>query len=144
MGQSAFDYALVPHAGDWEAEEALVLREAQAFNTPVRALVTDQHEGQQPSQALLLEVEPRELVVSAIKRSNTGNGLIVRIYNPLAHTVEASIRPPIDCTKAFVTNVAEEPQEQVFWSGEEQEGQVQGTPLYLGIGAGKIVTLLFQ
>ncbi|MHB8598532.1 MAG: alpha-mannosidase [Ktedonobacteraceae bacterium] len=144
LGQYAYDYALVPHAGDWEAEEALVLREAQAFNIPVRALVTDQHEGQQPSQALLLEVEPRGLVISAIKRSNTGNGLIVRVYNPLAHAVEASIRPTIDCTKAFVTNLAEELQEQVFWSGEEQEGQGQGTPLYMGIGAGKIVTLLFQ
>lgn len=144
LGQYAFDYALVPHGGDWETEEALVLREAQAFNIPVRALVTDQHEGQQPSQALLLEVEPRELVVSAIKRSNTGNGLIVRIYNPLAHAIEASIRPTIDCTKAFVTNLAEESQEQVFWSGEEQERQAQGTPLYMGIGAGKIVTLLFQ
>ncbi|HLJ34855.1 MAG TPA: glycoside hydrolase family 38 C-terminal domain-containing protein [Ktedonobacteraceae bacterium] len=144
LGQYVWDYALVPHVGDWEADEALVLREAQAFNTPVRALVSDQHEGRLPSQAMLLEVEPRELVVSAIKQSTTGNGLIVRIYNPLAHAVEASIRPAIDCTKAFVANLAEEPQEQVFWSGEEHEGQVQGTPLYMGIGAGKIVTLLFR
>lgn len=144
LGTYAYAYALVPHAGDWEAVEALVLREAQAFNTPVRALVTDQHEGRQPSQAMLLEVEPRELVVSAIKQSHTGNGLIVRVYNPLSHAVEASIRPAIDCAKAFVTNLAEEPQEQVFWSGEEHAGQLQGTPLYIGVGAGKIVTLLFQ
>ncbi|HVB22580.1 MAG TPA: glycoside hydrolase family 38 C-terminal domain-containing protein [Ktedonobacteraceae bacterium] len=144
LGTSVCDYALVPHAGDWEAAEALVMREAQAFNTPVRALVTDQHEGRQPSQATLLEVEPRELVVSAIKQSTTGNGLIVRVYNPLSHAVEASIRPAIDYAKAFVTNLAEEPQEQVFWSGEEHEGQLPGTPLYIGVGAGKIVTLLFQ
>ena len=144
LGLYTCDYALVPHVGDWEAAEALVLREAQAFNTPVRALVTNQHEGQHPSRAMLLEVEPRELVVSAIKQSNTGSGLIVRVYNPLAHAVEASIRPVIDCTKAFVVNLAEEPQEQVFWSGEEHDGDSQGTPLYMGIGAGKIVTILFQ
>lgn len=144
LGQYICDYALVPHVGDWEAAEALVLREAQAFNTPVQALVTNQHEGQHPSRAMMLEVEPRELVVSAIKQSNTGNGLIVRVYNPLAHAVEASIRPAIDCTKAFVVNLAEEPQEQVFWSGEEHDGHAQGTPLYMGIGAGKIVTILFQ
>ncbi len=147
LGTYSCDYALVPHVGDWEAAEALVLREAQAFNTPVRALVTNQHEGQHSSRTVLLEVEPRELVVSAIKQSNTGTGLIVRVYNPLAHAVEASIRPAIDCTKAFVVNLAEEPQEQVFWSGEEHdghEGHSQGTPLYMGVGAGKIVTLLFQ
>ena len=74
LGHHEFDYALVPHSGDWEAEEALVLREAQAFNTPVRALVTEQHEGQLPSQSTLIEVEPPALVVSAIKQSEAGNG----------------------------------------------------------------------
>src|SRR6266576_310803 len=39
LGHQEFDYALVPHSGAWEAEEALVLREAQAFNTPVRSVV---------------------------------------------------------------------------------------------------------
>src|SRR5438105_711464 len=90
LGNQEFDYALVPHSGDWEAGEALVLREAQAFNTPVRAAVLstvvtlpgaqgdsaeEQKEGQTggetpvgtlalPSRAMLIEVEPRELVVS--------------------------------------------------------------------------------
>ena len=73
LGHHEFDYALVPHSGDWEAEQALVLREAQAFNTPVRALVTTQHEGQLPSQSTLIEVDPPALVVSAIKQSEAGN-----------------------------------------------------------------------
>src|SRR5207302_2571123 len=94
LGNQEFDYALVPHSGDWEAGEALVLREAQAFNTPVRAAVlstvsalpggqvasrAEEQRGEQatpalPSRATLIEVEPRELVVSAIKRSNSGDG----------------------------------------------------------------------
>ena len=109
LGHHEFDYALVPHSGDWEAEEALVLREAQAFNTPIRALVTEQHEGQLPSQSTLIEVEPPALVVSAIKQSEAGNGVIVRIYNPLSHTVQATIRPGLACTQAFVANLNEEP-----------------------------------
>ena len=109
LGHHEFDYALVPHSGDWEAEEALVLREAQAFNTPIRALVTEQHEGQLPSQSTLIEVEPPALVVSAIKQSEAGNGVIVRIYNPLSHTVQATIQPGLACTQAFVANLNEEP-----------------------------------
>jgi mannosylglycerate hydrolase len=133
LGHHEFDYALVPHSGDWESEEALVLREAQAFNTPIRVLVSEQHEGQLPSRSTLVEVEPRALVVSAIKQSETGQGVIVRIYNPLSHAVEATIQPGFACTQAFVTNLNEEP-----------TGHPQGVPLHIGLRSGEIVTALFQ
>jgi len=143
-GHHEFDYALVPHSGDWEAEEALVLREAQAFNIPVRAFVTDQHDGMLPSRAALIEVEPRELVVSAIKQSNDGEGVIMRVYNPLGHAVEGSICPGFACTRAFMTNLQEQQQEQIFWSGEDGGDGQPGEPVHVGIRAGEIVTMLFQ
>src|SRR6266487_1828262 len=143
QGHQEFDYALVPHSGEWEAEHALVLREAQAFNTPVRAVVAEQHPGQQPARAALVEVEPQELVVSAIKCSNAGEGLIVRVYNPLDHAVEASLRPGVAATRAFVTNLHEEQREQLFWSGEGNEGH-ESEPVHVGMRAGEILTILFQ
>src|SRR5437667_2051971 len=138
LGHHEFDYSLVPHSGDWEAEEALVLREAQAFNTPIRVLVSEQHEGQLPSQSTLIEVEPPALVVSAIKQSEASNGMIVRVYNPLSQTVQATIHPDLDCTKAFVTNLNEEP------TGHPQIGHPQGVPLHIELRSGEIVTILFQ
>ncbi len=144
LGEQAFDYALVPHGGDWEAEEALVLREAQAFNIPVWASVTGQHKGVLDSRASQVEVEPRELVVSAIKRSNDGEGTIVRVYNPLGHAVEGKILPEFACTRAFVTNLLEERQEQIFWSGEDGVRGRPGEAVHVGIRAGEIVTILFQ
>src|SRR5205823_4613313 len=73
LGEHIFQYALVPHSGDWQEDEALVLREALAFNLPVRAvlgtvahtLADERQEGQQqelllPSRTAMLEVEPRE------------------------------------------------------------------------------------
>jgi mannosylglycerate hydrolase len=143
QGHHEFDYALVPHSGEWQAEHALVLREAQAFNTPVRAVVTGQHPGQQLSRTALVEVEPRELVVSAIKRGNAGEGLIVRVYNPLGHSVEASLRPGVAAARAFVTNLHEEQREQLFWSGEGDEGHASA-PVHVGMRAGEILTILFQ
>jgi alpha-mannosidase len=133
LGDHQFDYALVPHNGDWQAEEALVLREAQAFNTPVRVTVSEQHPGQLPSQASLLEVEPRTMVVSAIKQSETGQGTIARVYNPLSHAVEARLRPGFACTQAFVAKLDEEP-----------IGHPQEVPLHIGLRSGEIVTVLFQ
>jgi alpha-mannosidase len=143
QGASVFDYALVPHSGDWQSEEALVLREAQAFNTPARVIAGDQHAGALPSTASLVEVEPRSLVVSAIKRQHDGQdtrdgksgGMVVRLYNPLRHAVEARIRPGFAASRAFMANLLEEPQEQLFWGGDE--------PLHIGMRTGEIVTLLF-
>ena len=135
QGLSVFDYALVPHSGTWESEEALVLREAQTFNVPVRVFVSDQHVGALPATASIVEVEPRSLVVSAIKRQYDGDGLVVRVYNPLGYAVEASIRPGFAASQAFVANLLEQPQEQLFWGGDE--------PLHIGMRTGEIVTVLF-
>jgi alpha-mannosidase len=149
LGEHVFHYALVPHGGDWQEDEAHVLREAQAFNLPVRAAlgtvaqtpVHERQDGQPPAQLLparasLLQVEPPALVVSAIKRSNTGEGLVVRLYNPLTHAVEATLYPGLALHKAFVANLQEEVQEQLLWSGESE-------PLHVGMRAGEITTLLF-
>jgi len=61
-----------------------------------------------------------------------------RVYNPLSHAVEARLRPGFACTKAFVANLQEEQQEQIFWNGEE------GEALFVGLRAGEIMTILFQ
>jgi alpha-mannosidase len=100
----------------------------------VRVLVSEQHEGQQPSQAHLIEVEPRTLVVSAIKQSETGQSVIVRVYNPSSQAVEASLRPGFACTNAFVAKLDEEP----------EAGHPQGVPLHVSLRAGEILTVLFQ
>lgn len=136
LGVNEFDYALVPHSGDWEANDALVLREAQALNMPVRVMVAVPHEGELPSTSALLSVEPRSLVVSAIKRANSDEGMLVRVYNPSGYAVEAAISPGFATERAYSANLLEEPGEQLFWQG--------GQPLHVGVRGGEIVTLLFM
>jgi alpha-mannosidase len=137
LSQSTFDYALVPHSGTWETDEALILQEAQRFNTPVatRAVVTEQHAGVLPSEAALVKVEPGELVVSAIKQSNNGKGLVVRVYNPLHWTVSASIRLGIAFTHASVANLLEEPGESIT---------VDDQCVHMNIRGEEIMTVIFD
>ncbi|MBV8694808.1 MAG: hypothetical protein JO183_04885 [Ktedonobacteraceae bacterium] len=137
LGHHEFDYAVLLHRGTWQDEEALVLREAQAFNVPVaaRAIVSDLHEGQLPSRATLIEVEPRELVISAIKLSNNGQRVIVRIYNPLDHQVEAKIHLPLAFTQVYVTDLLEEPIKTL--QRDEQAVRVD-------VRSGGILTLAFE
>ncbi len=140
LGLHEFDYALIPHAATWQFDEALVLREAQTFNIPVhtQAIVTEQHNGLLPARATFVEVEPRSLVVSAVKRSNDGRGLVVRIYNPLPSTVSAKIQPGVAFVEAYMTNLLEERQELV--ASTPQNVQV----VEFAIRSGEIKTLMFE
>ena len=144
LGRQEFDYALIPHRGTWEAEEALVLREAQAFNTPVttRVVVAEQHEGSLASSATLVEIEPRELVVSAIKRSNDGRGLVVRVYNPLDREIEATICPGVAFTRVHMANLLEEHQEPAEASSILEVEDPRS--VRLRICGGRITTLVFE
>ncbi|QBD80399.1 hypothetical protein EPA93_32280 [Ktedonosporobacter rubrisoli] len=137
QGHYEFDYALVPHQGTWEAEEALVLREAQAFNIPVtsRVAVTGQHSGKLAAQSGLLSIEPRELVLSALKRRNQGSELVVRIYNPLARTIKARIQPGFAFQQAYRANLLEEYQDPIEIGPERS--------IEVSIGGGSIVTCVF-
>ncbi len=139
-GLHEFDYALIPHAGTWQSDEALVLREAQAFNIPVhtQAIVTEQHDGPLPAQATFVEVEPRSLVVSAVKRSNDGRGLVVRVYNPLPNTVSAKIQSGVAFVQAYMTNLLEERQELL--APTPRNAQI----VEVAIRGGEIKTLLFE
>jgi mannosylglycerate hydrolase len=108
LGVHTFDYALVPHAGTWEAEDGLVLKQAQAFQTPLatRACVVNQHAGLPLTS--LVAVTPASLLVSAIKQADKGEGLVVRLYNPLSEEVGGEISLGVAFEQAYMANLLEE------------------------------------
>ncbi len=87
-GEHIFHYALVPHPGNYLTAQ----REAHAFNSPLRAVCTDPHGGPLPSRASFLEVSPAAVVVSALKSPETGEGMILRIYNSAPTPVQAQLK----------------------------------------------------
>jgi alpha-mannosidase len=92
QGTYRFEYAVVPHAGSWEANEGLVLQEVSAFEAPMRGVVTGRRAtGALPGSWSFLQVLPANLLVSAIKHSGTGEALILRLTNPLVEPVNAEI-----------------------------------------------------
>jgi alpha-mannosidase len=81
LGEQIAHYAILPHTADWQAD-GLVLRETLAFEAPLRALPLEQHAGERPANWSLISVTPGAVAISAIKRAESGDGLIVRLYNP--------------------------------------------------------------
>jgi alpha-mannosidase len=88
LGSHTFRYALVPHAGNY----LTAYREAHAFNTPLRAVRADAHEGPLPSCASFVEIWPSAVVLSALKHAEEGDGFILRLLNIAAVPVQARLR----------------------------------------------------
>ncbi len=114
IGEHTFEYAIIPHAGDWSQAAGA----AYAFAAPLRAVRTGVHGGSLPPVGHLLEVEPealtvhtlRALRVSAIKRSEDGQALIVRLYNNSAEAVKGRVRLGVPCRREVPrVNLNEEP-----------------------------------
>ncbi len=103
-GRWEFDYAIIPHAGDWPA----AVREARAFEAPPRAVETNAHGGILPLIGSIIAVSPPEFEISAIKMSEDGRGLVVRGWNPMDKPLKVTLRPGKKFARAERVNLAEE------------------------------------
>ena len=87
----AFEYAIMPYGGDYRDGE--LQREAEFFNVPMRAAQLGKTQGGNLPMALsMLEVTPKQLVLTAVKREERGGGGVVRIYNPGDTAVKGTVR----------------------------------------------------
>ncbi len=88
-GRHVLEYSIIPHAGDWAPANVHVL--AAQFLRPMRARWNRHGLGRLPSEASLLSVDSPAFAVSAIKRAEDGDGVIVRVYNIIDGPAEGNI-----------------------------------------------------
>jgi alpha-mannosidase len=88
-GRHVFDYSIIPHAGDWESGNAHTL--AVQHLRPMRARWNRHGLGRIDAQGSLLRVESEGFQVSAIKRAEDGDGVIVRVYNTTDEESDTSV-----------------------------------------------------
>ena len=79
LGTNRFEYSIIPHDGDWL--ESRAYKEAYNFNMPLIAFETGVHEGNLPPERHFLEIYPDKLVLTAVKKSQDEDALVVRFYN---------------------------------------------------------------
>jgi len=148
QGVHTFEYALYPHKGDWT--KARLAQEAQELARPVLCERGDRHgtsivpeqaertqpiprEGTLPETFSLLALEPGELVLSALKRSETGKEWIVRLYNQSPRQVRGRLKLGFPARGVWRADLSEQKTDaRPFARGREIELTVPGK---------KIVTL---
>lgn len=102
-----FEYALVPHEGDWR--QAGIQRMGMEFNNPLLAIATTSHPGVLPGKWGFIEISHPGVIVSALKLGEDG-GVILRIYESTglpADGVELGFSVPVN--RAAEVNLLEDP-----------------------------------
>lgn len=111
MGEQQFEYSLYPHEGNWEAAKSW--QAAYSFNAPLEIVETPLHSGDLPSEFSLVSLEPEELVVSAVKKAESGDEMIIRLYNISERQVTGKLSAFKRVEKAMIVNLLEEPIEEM-------------------------------
>ena len=104
--QLTFDYALVPHAGDWR--QAGVYRDGMEFNHPLLARTAGTHSGVLPKRWGLLDIAPQNVVVSALKPGADGIA-VLRVYEAAGQPTKAALRFSATVEAAEEVNLMEDP-----------------------------------
>lgn len=91
-GIQEMTYALIPHEGGWKDSE--IIRRAMEINQRPITVMETFHEGKQPKTQSFVQVENKEIILSAMKEAEDKDGVIVRAYETMKQHVNAVIKLP--------------------------------------------------
>jgi len=80
QGLQTFEYAILPHTGDWQT--AGLLNRSADYAVPVRCALTGRGKAHLSHEASLFALKNPNLHVTCVKQAENGQGLIVRLFNP--------------------------------------------------------------
>jgi alpha-mannosidase len=131
-GTWTFEYALIPHAGDWRATQPL----AESYAAPPRAVTTHCHPGDLRPSGSILVCTPPEFQITAIKTCEDGGGWLARGVNLGDEPIKVMLRPWRPFSRAAHANLAEKALEDLV---VEAGGTVR-----FEAGGHQIVTVKFE
>ena len=127
-----FEYAIEPHEGDWR--QARMYRKAQDYHhrlLPLRA----NYSGDLPGELSFLELKPDNLILSALKKAEGEDRVILRFFETRGEATEAELRVFKPVKRAWTVNLLEQ---------EAQSLEVDGQTLKLRVKPFEIVTLKLE
>ncbi len=120
LGEHAFHYAIYPHRGDASAEKTHA--QAMSHNLRPRVVQTTPQRGNLPDELAFLSLRSDEsshaFRLTAVKRAESGDGVIVRFFNTLDRPVRGELTAWWQqVSRVLRTNLNEEVQEELGCDG---------------------------
>lgn len=105
QGFHAFTYALYPHSGDWKSSETM--RQGYDLNYPLIPVKVQPHAGPWPTKRSFVAVGPDNVIVTALKKAEDSNDLIVRFYEFKGKSTNVKLQLLEAAASAAETNLME-------------------------------------
>lgn len=130
LGKQICEYSIYPHNGDWDTAE--VMEMSERFNVrPTVMQISGASKGEIKPNTSFIEID-KKLVMSAFKKAEDRNSLILRVYNPTEKDISSKITLLKQPKKAYITDMNEERREE-FDIAEE-----------ITVSKQKIITIEFE
>ena len=131
QGPQHFTYALYPHAADWK--QAGTVEHGYELNYPLQAVQVAPHGGSLPSAHSYASVAAPNVILTAIKKAEDSDALILRMYEYAGKAGDIQVTVPPGATSASLTNLMEKENGTAL--------PIHGNTLSVPIHAYEIVTL---
>jgi alpha-mannosidase len=107
-GRQQFSFALYPHGGDWK--QAMTVRHGLNYNDNLTAMQVEPHEGTMQQRHSFVSVSPANVVLTAVKKAEDGDGLVFHLYEWAGKAGQIELHVPPGAKDAVETNLLEQPQ----------------------------------
>ncbi|MCK4331860.1 MAG: glycoside hydrolase, partial [Dehalococcoidia bacterium] len=128
LGEHTYIYSIYPHSGDWK--KAAIHRRGHEFTYHIFGLQVDTAAFNKEFQSFTLE--PDNLIISALKKAEKENAVILRFFETKGERCQALLRVPAQIQAAKCVNLLEE---------EESELAIEDGKLEMKVKPFEIVTL---
>jgi len=115
-GHHEFTYALYPHGGTWR--DAQTVRQGYDLNYPLIPFATTSHQGVLPGSHSFLSLGGEGVVLTALKKAEDSNDLIVRFYEVFGKEADVRLQFSFAVDSASDANLLEEPDGPLPVQGE--------------------------
>jgi alpha-mannosidase len=134
LGTHTFEYSVVPHTTLDENVWASILEQVEEFTVPMTSVKRKNE--QHVFESEFLDVEPKSLLLTGLKRSDDNSGIIVRLNNPIDHEIRGVIHFAAQVKTAYRAMMNEDILNPVEIRGEHE--------VPITVKAFEVITLLVQ
>ena len=111
LGEHIFHYALIPHQGNWD--DARVSQKTSQYKTKILTKQLKNQPGNFLDKYSFIELEGGYLVISALKKHEFEDKLLVRVYNPTDRETTGKIKFGFNIHKVFIGKLDESYEEEL-------------------------------
>ena len=106
-GHHEFTYSLYPHGGSWKG--ALTVRRGYELNYKLISRPIERHQGSLTPEHSFLQAQPDNIIVTAMKKAEDENALVVRFYEWEGRDSDVTLQLPPGAQSATETDLMEKP-----------------------------------